>query len=148
MKTLMLALVLVLTTAGCIKVPEGISIVVTDEPEALCGQYVNCYHAPTRTIVVLPGQSAKLLAHELCHAHQHQTILDETGIEPSLDLREWYGTSEAGAYMAVREAAPVPTEWRLSADTALEDFAEGCGRFLTGSDMEPARAAFFAARGF
>jgi len=127
--------------------PEGTRVVVTDTPEVWCVVRVNCYHAPTRTIVLVPGQSLKALAHEGCHAHQHATVLAETGGEPSLDLHEWFTTAEAVQYAAVVAQAG-PNEWGEHYTALLEDFAEACGRFLTDYSNEPGRAAFFEARGF
>lgn len=147
MKWLLLAL-LCLLASGCMRVPAGLHVIVTDQPETYCRQRVNCYLPSQRAIVVVPDQSIKLWAHEACHAHQHQTVLD-AGLTASDDLHEWYGTAEATAYRAVAEAAPVPAEWNLSAPTLLEDFAEACGRYLTGwQDREPGRDKFFAAGGF
>lgn len=152
MKLLALVLTLcALTGVACMSVPPGTTILVTDSPEALCNQRVNCYHAPSRTIVLVPGQSLKTLAHEGCHAHQHATVLDELGREPRTDLTDWYETSEAEAYAAVVEAAPRPADWRMSADNLLEDFAEACGRYMAQDPRwpgEPSRDAFFEARDF
>lgn len=152
MKKFAIALALTaLLGVGCMSVPAGTTILVTDNPEVLCNQRVNCYHAPSRTIVMVPGQSLKTLAHEGCHAHQHQTVLEELGREPRADLTDWYKTSEAAAYAAVVEASPRPDDWKLSADNLLEDFAEACGRFMAqdpGKPGEPQRDAFFAERDF
>lgn len=145
-----LALVLALCAAalvGCIRVPAGTHVLVTDTPQDLCGAYTNCYHAPSRTIVVLPGQSLKLWAHELCHAHQHQVILDEQGREPSLDMHEWLNTSEGLAYGAVVDASG-PNGWDAHFAPLIEDFAEACGRYLVGQDVDTGREAFFAERNF
>ena len=147
MKFSIIALALLAFAAiGCMKVPEGTSILVTDSPEALCGERTNCYHAPSRTIVMVPNQSLRVLAHEGCHAHQHYTVLEELGREPRLDMSDWLDTSEAHDYAAVVDGRP--TEWRLSADNLIEDFAEGCARYMVGLPSTDARDTFFAERGF
>jgi hypothetical protein len=144
--TAIIGLSVSIAAIGCIQVPPGTTVLVTDSPEALCEVRVNCYHAPTRTIVILPGQSLRVLAHEGCHAHQHWSVLEE-GETASIDLHEWYDTAEAREYAAIA-TAPRPTDWRLSADTLLEDFAESCARFMTQMSNESGREAFFAERDF
>ena len=139
-------LLLSLAAVGCIRVPPGTTVLVTDAPEAYCEARVNCYHAPTRTIVLVPGQSLRVFAHEGCHAHQHWSILDE-GKTASVDLHEWYDTAEAREY-ADAATALRPTDWRLSADTLIEDFAESCARYMTGMENEPGRVSFFERRDF
>lgn len=144
MKLALALALLALAAVGCMKVPEGTSILVTDSPEALCGVRVNCYHAGTRTIVVLPGQSLRVWAHEGCHAHQHYTVLTELGREPRTDMRDWLDTDEAAEYDAIADARP--TDWKLSADNLIEDFAEGCARYMVGLPSTDARNDFFAER--
>jgi len=146
-----------LAAVGCMSVPQGVHIYVSDSgctSDGYCpwpdGAPHDFYYAPTRELVVSGGQSVKVDAHELCHAHQHETILEETGREPvGLTLTEGLLTDEAAAYRVVAEANPRPASWTLSKDNLIEDFAEACGRYLTGwRDQDPARDAFFAARGF
>lgn len=150
MKTALVLLVLALASVGCMKVPPGTSILVTDSPEPYCNARVNCYVAATRTIVMVPGQSIRVLAHEGCHAHQHWTILEETGDEPRRDMVEWLDTSEATAYAAVVEQAG-PHEFGAHYVPLIEDFAEACARYMVDDDqwpLDPVRAAFFAERDF
>lgn len=145
-----LALVLALCAAalmGCMKVPAGTHVLVTDHPQDLCGSYTNCYHAPTRTIVVVPGQSLKVWAHELCHAHQHQTILDQLGREPGLSLDEWYDTDEANDWLVV-VGDRAGDGFDAAFASPLESFAEACAMFLTGKPLDDLRYGFFEERGF
>ena len=166
-RLIMLLCLIAAATVGCIKLPAGLHV---NESTTGCttsgtcpytdGKPHNWYDATTREIVVAPGQSLKVWAHEACHAHQHQTILDETGKEPRLvvsafnptariaDLHEWHGTDEGKAYAAVVEQAG-PNPWGMHYTPLLEDFAEACGRFLTDwGDLDPVRAQFFDERGF
>jgi len=152
--------------AGCMKVPSGLHVNVTTSgctTQGVCpyndGKPHNWYDAASREIVVAPGQSLVVIAHEACHAHQHQVILDETGKEPAqvvssfnadaqmADLREWLTTTEAIAYTAVREVAG-PAPWGDYGIVLLEDFASSCGRFLTDQPLDAVRGEFFSTRGF
>jgi hypothetical protein len=151
-----LAMIGILFT-GCMSVPSGVHLYVTDTgctSQGFCpwadGQVHDFYYAPTREIVVAPGQSIKVEAHELCHAHQQETIIEETGHEPrGLTLQDWLDTSEGRAYAAVVEANVRPASWRLSLDNTVEDFAEACARYLTHwADQDPARDQFFESEGF
>lgn len=148
-KLAIVALTALLLTVGsaCMSVPTGLHVVVTDTPEDYCSAHNNCYRSDLRAIIVAPNQSRKLWAHEACHAHQHQTILDETGIEPTGDLHEWLDTSEGIEYAQVVAIAG-PTQWG-DWNTPLENFAESCGRYLTDwPGQESQRAAWFAARDY
>jgi hypothetical protein len=147
-KLALVALTALLLTVGsaCMRVPAGLHVIVTDTPEDYCIQRANCYRSDLRAIVVVPGQSLKLWAHETCHAHQHQTVLDETGSEPDVDLHQWLDTNEGIEYAHVVSVAG-PTDWG-NWNTLLENFAEACGRFLTDQLTEPGRFAFFKERSF
>ena len=158
-KVLLILLCVSLLGAGCMQLPPGTHIFVSDDgctSDGFCvrldGHLCNFYYAPTREVVVAPGQSCRLLMHELCHAHQHQTILNETGREPSdLTLYEWDDTAEAAAYASVVAGHPRPDDWRISRDTLLEDFAEACGRYMARDPRypsEPNRDQFFSDRNF
>ena len=157
--TLLLLLCVSILSASCMTLPRGVRVFVSDRgctSDGVCpfgdGHPCNFYFPPTREIVIKPGQSCHVVAHELCHAHQHQVILDETGREPAdLSLKEWYDTAEAAAYQGAVAAHPRPDDWRMSADTLLEDFAEACGRFLVRDPDypgEPNRDQFFRDRNF
>jgi hypothetical protein len=152
MKRLLVALfLLAFGTVGCIRVPKGLNVVVTDNPEPYCLQRSNCYVVATRTIVLVPNQSIKTAAHELCHAAQHETVLRELGREPRGDLVDWYDTDEAREYAAAVGDAPVPADWELSAPTLLERFAEHCARYMVNDSRwasDPVRDTFFSERAF
>jgi len=139
------------------KSPNG----CTSDGQCPFGGPANFYWAPTREIVLVPGQPLKVAAHETCHGHQHQVILNETGAEPqpggpppsAVDLHEWLTTTEAAAYLPVVAAADGGFPAWGRRDTALwllEDFAEACGRFLAADPrfpLDPGRAAFFEGMG-
>jgi hypothetical protein len=158
-RALLVLLCASLLGAGCMSLPRGTHIFVSDDGcagDGFCpskdAHHCNFYYAPTREIVVAPGQSCRSLMHEFCHAHQHETILEETGREPSdLTLKEWYDATEAAAYAPVVAAHPHPDDWQLTADTLLEDFAEACGRYMARDPRypgEPNRDQFFSDRDF
>lgn len=143
----MLGLACSLAATACMNLPEGVHIHVTDsgcttEMDCPYGRPGNFYWAPLRQVVVMPGQGERTVMHELCHAHQHQVILEELGREPALDLREWYGTSEGQSFSALAAEHPPPWAW-LSALTPLEDFANTCALWNVDPDelrkRDPAR---------
>jgi hypothetical protein len=110
-------------------VPEGFSLIVTDTISA-----TGYYDATVRTAYVRSTASDWTQMHERCHAHQHMTILRETGQEPVWtvwQLESWYLTTEGAAYMEAitRSAYRWPSAW-LSADNPLEDFANACGLYF------------------
>lgn len=134
------------------RMPEDTHIYVTETGCSSAGRCPfedglahNWYDTLTREIVVAPGQSLRLWAHEACHARQHETVRRELGIEPSADLHEWYRTGEALRYHMEVGMEPRPTDWRLSADTLLEDFAESCARFTVGVASTSTRDGYFNA---
>lgn len=137
---------------GCMRVPEGLTIVETKDPASLCVFHVNCYRPDLRMIVLVPGQTSKTVFHEACHAHQHQTIMDERGddAQVTIDLREWLTTDEASSYArVVKRAGPAP--WSATLPGLIQDFAESCGRYLAqDADFpnEPNRNAWFEERNF
>lgn len=153
-------IVLGLAAVGCMSVPTGLHVYETNSgctSDGVCpwgdSGYRQFYYAPTREIVVVVGQPLKVWAHEACHAHQHQAILDETGREPvGLTLAEWQTTDEGVAYAAAIAGWPRP-DWYAIANnySLLEDFAEACGRYLVQDPRfpsDPARDVFFEARDF
>ena len=115
--------------AGGPDVPQGFALVVTDTITA-----TGYYDATVRTAYVRSTASDWTQMHERCHAHQHLTILRETGQEPVWavwQLETWYLTSEGAAYIGAitRSAYRWPAAW-LSADNPLEDFANACGLYF------------------
>jgi len=109
----------------------------------------NYYWAPLREIVVKPDSHVTVIIHEFCHAHQHQVVLAELGIEPDTDLHQWYDTTEARRFNdVVRDTWPRP--WSdLSNPTNIEDFATSCMVWFYEPDflwdLSPERAAFMEA---
>jgi hypothetical protein len=155
--SILAGIVLALATVGCMSTPAGLHVYeskVGCTSDGECpwedGAKHNFYLARLHEIVIVPGQPFKVIAHEACHAHQQQEVIDETGHDVSRTLVEWLDTDEAFSYNAVVIAAG-PAPWGDSGIRVLEDFAEACGRYLANDDrwpQEPQRAAWFAARGF
>ena len=81
------------------------------------GAGTNGYNAETRTILLSPDAPVAVLAHELCHAHQHQVVLEGLHKEPDNTLRTWYLTAEGQDYLKLGE--PVR-------ESPLEDAAWVC----------------------
>jgi hypothetical protein len=97
--------------------------------------------------VVKPNSDITVVVHEACHAHQHQTILNETGKEPNIELDQWYKTAEARSYAAAIAGLGRPAGW--AATTDIEDFASSCMMWLTYPTLlttqSPERAAWMEA---
>ena len=157
MKILLAIMLLGLASVGCMSLPAGVSVRVTDDgcnSQGVCpwggDDPRNWYDAGTREIILAPGQSLKVLAHEGCHAHQHQVILTEAG-EPRpnshgwFELLEWLDTTEGIEYAAAIVGLP---PLQAHGNILLEDFAEACGRYMTGKELDATRTAFFEERGF
>ena len=106
---------LALLLVGCV-LPPGLHVTV--------GGNSNYYDAPSRTVALAPGQSLGIVAHELCHAHQHEMILQKDSASDNLWL--YFGTSEGMAFLALRNQAP-------SVD-ALEDAAWVCAWYYVDPD--------------
>jgi len=115
-RLLWLLALLPLLLTGCL-LPPGLHVIV--------GGGANYYDAPSRTVALAPGQSAGIVAHELCHAHQHEMVLEKNPASDNLWL--YFGTSEGMAFLALRNQAP-------SAD-ALEDAAWVCAWYY----VDPSR---------
>jgi len=117
--------------AGCMSLPDGVHVHRTDTgctSTNVCpfGKHsANYYYAPLREVVVHTQAGSIVVLHELCHAHQHAVILEELGQEPTLDLREWYDTSEGQDWEG---RFPVGTVWTWG-PTPLEDFANSCALY-------------------
>ncbi len=87
--------------------------------------WFNFYWAPTREIVLQPGEGPDRVQHEYCHAHQHWSINGGAPLPPSdYDLESWYATSEGQSFMAATAGLSFP--WTNSAINGLEDFAWTC----------------------
>jgi hypothetical protein len=101
-----------------------------------CHAY-NFYWAPTREIVMLPGESRVKVLHEACHAHQHLSINGGAPLVPSdYDLESWYDTAEGRDFS--RAVAGLSWPWTHSAINTLEDFAWTCAYWY--SDREYLRS--------
>jgi len=113
MKRLVWLLVLLpLLLTGCL-LPPGVHISV--------GGGANYYDAPTRTIALASNQPVAIQAHEACHAHQHEMVLEKNPTSDNLWL--YFGTSEGMAFLALRNQAP--------SEGALEDAAWVCAYYFT-----------------
>lgn len=126
-------------------VPSGVTVTessVGREPNGDCPyrcQPANYYDPQTRVVVLYPGQPERDRLHELCHAHQHETVLEVTSHEPTRDIREWYGTREGRLYSAaIAGLEPIP-DWEMSQVNALEDFANACAYYYLGVPLDGAR---------
>jgi hypothetical protein len=69
------------------------------------------------------------MAHELCHAHQHEMILQKD--PTSNDLMAYFSTSEGQSYMTLTGQMP--------SEATLEDNAWVCAYYLLGQPQDPAR---------
>lgn len=110
MKRLFWLLVLVpLLLTGCI-LPPGLQVIVSTNgctSSGTCwqgGSPSNFYDAPSRTVVLYPGQPVQIVAHETCHAHQHEMVLEMS--PASNDLMAYFGTSEGKAFLTASGQAP------------------------------------------
>jgi hypothetical protein len=109
-------------------VPAGFTLVVSDSIAT-----PGYYDATVRTAYVQSTASDWTQMHERCHAHQHLTILQETGREPvgaRWQLDPWYATSQGIAYVRAIASSSFtwPAGW-LSDNSPLEDFANACGLY-------------------
>jgi hypothetical protein len=85
----------------------------------------NFYWAPTREVVMQPGEPEYKVQHELCHAHQHWMINRGGPLPPSdYDLESWYATPEGTSFASA--VASLAWPWSHSAVSSLEDFAWTC----------------------
>ena len=103
-------------------VPAGTSVVWSGcASDSTCYPY-NFYWAPSREVVMQPGEGEHKVQHELGHAHQHWSINGGDALPPSdYDLESWYETAEAQSFTAA--VAGLPWPWTHSAVSGLEDFA-------------------------
>jgi hypothetical protein len=84
--------------------------------------WYNFYWAPTREIVLQPGEGQNKVWHEYGHAHQHWSINRGEPLPPSdYDLESWYKTAEGISYVDAVSGLAWP--WTHSAQSGLEDFA-------------------------
>jgi hypothetical protein len=117
-----------------LSVPDGTAVVWGGcASDGRCYPY-NFYWAPTREVVMQPGEGGHKVQHELCHAHQHQSINGGAPLPPSdYDLESWHSTPEGQSFSATVSGLPWP--WSHSAVNTLEDFAWTCAYWY----VDPAR---------
>lgn len=129
--------------AACAGLPEGLNFYVSQDgclPSGECPYGApsafgrNYYWSPTRTVVLASGAAGVTVAHETCHAHQHQMILEDLGREPSnVNLEEWYETGEGRDWLA--QGFEFDQVWhRTTNPNALEDNANTCAYFFLKPD--------------
>jgi len=108
-----------------LSVPDGTTVVWGGcASDGRCYPY-NFYWAPTREVVMQPGEPQRKVQHELCHAHQHWAINGGTPLAPSdYDLESWYATAEGQSFATAASGLAWP--WSQSAVNGLEDFAWTC----------------------
>lgn len=132
-------LVAALVFSGCLSLPEGLNVIVSEDgclPDGTCpyGQPApfgrNYYWAPTRTLVFAPNQGMLTMAHELAHAHQHAVILEDLGREPTnVNLEDWHLTGEGKDWLA--QGFRFDDVWqRTTTPNALEDNANTVAAWL------------------
>jgi hypothetical protein len=158
MKRLFAIAILALALTGCI-LPPGLRVYVSDTgctPDAsyCAGHPANYYDPVSRTVVLAPGQGLSTIVHELCHARQHEVVLEALGREPDVALTQWYLTNEATAFIAATGwvpdggwdehgptfyPLPLPDGLGLWAFNPLEDSAGACAHYLLGQPQEAAR---------
>lgn len=85
----------------------------------------NFYWAPTREVVMQPGEPYYKEVHERCHAHQAWAIGRDL-VPSEYDLHPWYSTQEGQQFMT-EIGIPNPWPFSHSAINGLESFAWVCG---------------------
>jgi len=125
-RLLWLLALLPLLLTGCF-LPPGVQLIV--------GGDANYYDAPSRTVALAPDQPVAIMAHEACHAHQHQMILEKD--PASRNLWGYFSTSEGMSYMALTGQTPP--------EATLEDAAWACAWwYLDQSRLTPAESTWAA----
>ncbi len=105
------------------------------------GREVVLARQPNSSVVSVTGEvTMSSVAHELCHGHQHQQVLESGWANPN-DIQHWLDLPEGRAYTAA-------TGWRLEGSTwtktgrgiygqttPIEDYAVACAVwYLSGPD--------------
>jgi hypothetical protein len=117
-----------------LSVPERLCLrVVKEAPYAWCTDA--CYHPWSRIVYVLEIASRlDAEAHEVCHAHQHERVL-EAGLGlpgggpdvPGGDISVWPRVPEG---LAFRAAWPSTASGQPDDPQHIEDFAEVCRAWM------------------
>jgi hypothetical protein len=134
-KLLLILLPLTTLLMGCV-LPYGLRVYVDLNSCLPDGSYcatsgASAYQPRTRTVILGPNWTLQVLAHELCHARQHQVVLDSLHKEPSDSLREYLMTAEGQDYLRLGGSAP--------AGMPIEGAANACvWWYLDRSNLTPA----------
>jgi hypothetical protein len=139
-KLLLTLLPLITLLTGCTRLPEGLRII--ESPDSCLPDHSYCatsgasaYQPRTRTVILGPNWTLQVLAHELCHARQHQVVLDSLHKEPSDSLQEYLMTAEGQDYLRMGGSAP--------AGMPLEGAANACAWwYLDKNNLTPAELAW------
>lgn len=122
--------------------PSGLSVIYYTDVDAfrgLCSGSAGCYESRQRQIKHLAPEvysSVTLrkaptfawgMAHEMCHAYQHEQVLESGWANPN-DIRHWLDMPQGLAFQAVADAIFNDLQARgiRSAGDRLEDFANVC----------------------
>ena len=128
-----------------LELPAAICLKLVDRLDALpqsCGDARACYTPPDRTVWKLTNAAEEqlpnsplrsftaefVLAHELCHAHQHWQVIKEPALGPEFGLASWVGTPEGRAFAQATQGLP-PNFIPLGGGI-LENFANVCAAWL------------------
>jgi hypothetical protein len=132
-----------------ITLPEGLCLRTAESPAAMpegCQQGRGCYVASTTAVwrlsragtALLPNAAAEgsseasILAHELCHAHQHRQVVEADIADASVEA--WPLTEEGEAYWAL--APSLPDGFVLVPGGPIESFANVCAAWLLPNEPQ------------
>jgi len=126
-----------LPAAICLKIVDDL-----DELPQSCGDTRACYTSADRTVWKLTDEAEEelpnsplrsftadfVLAHELCHAHQHWQVIKEPGLGAQFGLSNWVETPEGRAF--IQATAGLPPNFIPLGGGVLENFANVCAAWL------------------
>ena len=136
MKSLLLLALVAMLLAGCRGLPPlplGLRIQQGDgsraclqlpEPDGRCLTAEGIY-LPDKRLVITRTPLAYTLVHELCHAVQHQQVIEQWG--ENANFWDWPKTPQGQALRAV---------YRVQGDL-FEEGADVCAHYLLGLPLEP-----------
>ena len=111
--------------ADALPVPEGFTLRYGGcASDGACYPFNFYWQATREAVLVNAEQSAKTRQHEVCHAHQHQTI--NAGAPTDNGLSAWYATSEGQSFTVAVDGSPFPWGAVSTSTSGLEDMAETC----------------------